>query len=146
MKRSIIRTLSAVMFSLALVQAAPLYADHKHAHHKGVCIMKQIEVMKETLNLSPEQEASLKMIKAKSQVFMKMRHKEMKSIYDEANSLAQNKAIDKQKLDMLAEKRCKLARETMKHHVFVKHEIYHVLDVKQREKLQAEMQKINHQA
>ena len=141
MKRSIIRTLSATMFSLALVQAAPLYADHNLSHKKGCCMIKQIDKMKETLNLSPEQEASLKMVKAKSQVFMKMRHTELKIIYEEGNKLAQNKAIDKQKLDMLADKRCKLSRETIKHYVFLKHEIYHILDLKQRKKLQEKMQK-----
>jgi Spy/CpxP family protein refolding chaperone len=139
MKRSMIRTLSAAIFSLALVQAAPLYADHELSHKKGCCMIKQIDKIKETLNLSPEQEASLKMIKAKSQVFMKMRHTELKSIYEEGNKLAQNKTIDKLKLDILADKRCKLSRETIKHHVFLKHEIYQILDLKQRQKLQEKM-------
>ena len=140
MKSSILRSLSAAVFSLALVQAAPLYADHKLAHQKGGCIIKHIDKMKDTLNLSFEQEASLKMIEEKSLMFMKMRHKELKSIYEEANKLAQNKSIDKLKLDMLANKRGKLARETIKHHVFLKHEIYQILDLKQRQKLQEEMQ------
>jgi len=136
MKPYIIRTLSAATLSLALIQAAPLYADHKPSHHKGTCIIKQIDKIKEKLNLSPEQEASLKTIEAKSQTFMKMRHKELKNIYEEANKIAQNKVIDKQKLDMLADKQCKLARENIKHHVFVRYEIYHILDPKQRQKLQ----------
>ena len=139
MKQSIMRTLSAAVFSLALLQAAPLYADHKHSHKKGCCIIKHIEKMKDKLDLSPEQESSLKIIEAKSKVFMKMRHKELKGIYKEASILAKEKAIDKQKLDTLADKRANLARETIKHHVFLKHEIYHILTEKQRQKLKEEM-------
>jgi len=139
MKQSIIRGLSAVVFSLALVQAAPLYADHKLAHQKGTCIIKHIDKMKDKLDLSPEQESSLKIIEAKSQVFMKKRHEELKNIYEEADKLAQNNAIDKLKLDMLANKRAKLAGETIKHHVFLKHEIYHILDLRQRLKLKRAM-------
>jgi len=69
MKRYMTRSLSAILFSLSLIQAAPLYAD-------------------------------------------------------------------KQKLDRLGDKRCKLSRETIIHHVFLKHEIYHILDQKQRQKLE----------
>ncbi|MDF1683083.1 MAG: Spy/CpxP family protein refolding chaperone [Legionellaceae bacterium] len=138
--QSVLRVFSATMFSLALIQAAPLYAKHKHAHHyKGHCVIKQIDSIKDALNLSPEQESSLKIIQAKSHAFMKMRHKELKNIYEEADKLAHMKDIDQSMLDNIAKKRGQLSEKTIKHHVLLKHEIYHILDTKQRQKLQASM-------
>lgn len=144
--RSLLRIFSATVFSLALIQAAPLYAKHKHTHHhnKGHCIIKQMDSIKDSLELSPEQESSLKIIKTKSHAFMKIRHKELKNIYEEADKLAQTKDIDQSMLDNIAKKRCQLSEKTIKHHVLLKHEIYHILDAKQRQKLQASMHNKDH--
>ena len=146
MKRSrsaLIRTLSAIVCSFLVIQSAPLYANHQLPHQNGRSIIKQINKIQEKLNLSPEQTSALKIIQAKSHVFMKIRQKELKNIYEEADKLAQNKAVDKLKLDRLADKRCKLSQQTIKHHVLLKHEIYHILDMKQRQKLQEEMPRLN---
>lgn len=132
MKQPMTHILSAVILLFAFIQTAPLYAEHEITYEKGSEIIEHVGKKKEKLDLSQEQLAALRVVDEKSNIFMRKRHEELKSIYIEADKLAQDNAIDKLKLDMLADRRAKLARETIKHQVFLKHEIYHILSLKQR--------------
>ena len=139
MKKNIIGGLSAAVLSLAIVQAAPVYAMHKPCPKEGQCIMKKINQMKASLALTPEQEKQLKAIKERSKAFMEKKHKEKHAIHEEANRIADAKVIDKMKLDRLADRAGRLEGEVLKNRVITKHDIGQILTPKQKDMLKKDV-------
>ncbi len=139
MKKHIIGGLSAAVLSLSMLQAAPVYAMHKEGHMKDQCMMKKIDLMKEKLALTPEQEKQLQAIKERSKRFMENKHKEKHMIREEANRIADAKDIDKMKLDRLAERAGRLQGDILKHRVMTKHAIGQILTPKQKEMIKQDM-------
>ncbi|MDF1645387.1 MAG: Spy/CpxP family protein refolding chaperone [Legionellaceae bacterium] len=139
MRKTLMGGLSAAMLSLALVQAAPVYAMHKDCPAEGKCIMNKIEKMKATLALTPEQEKKLHAIKEKNKAFMEKTHREKHMIHKQANQIADAKDIDKMKLDRLADKAGQLEREVLKNRVMTKHAIGQILNQKQKDQIKQDM-------
>ncbi|MCH9757329.1 MAG: Spy/CpxP family protein refolding chaperone [Gammaproteobacteria bacterium] len=140
MKKNIIGGLSAAVLSLALVQAAPVYAMHKSCPEEGQCMMKKIDEMKASLALTPEQEKQIKAIREKNRAFMEEKHKEKRMIHKAADMIAEARVVDKMKLDRLAERAGRLQSEILKNHVMTKHDIGQILNQQQKDKLKKDMQ------
>ncbi|MDF1677505.1 MAG: Spy/CpxP family protein refolding chaperone [Legionellaceae bacterium] len=139
MKKNLMGGLSAAVLSLAMFQAAPVFAMHEKCSMKEPCMMKKIEMMKDSLGLTPDQKQKLKAIKEKNKMFMEKAHKEKHMIHAEAKHIADAPSIDKMKLDKVAEKACHLEREMVKHRVMTKHEINQILTTKQKDQLKKDM-------
>jgi Spy/CpxP family protein refolding chaperone len=138
MKKNIIGGLSAAVLSLAIVQAAPVYAMHQPDHKKGQCIMQKLERLKASLALTPDQEKQLKGIKEKHKDFMKKIREEKHAIKKEAHVIADAEQVDQEKLDKLAKRAGQLASDKLKNRVMAKHEINQVLTQEQKDKLKEE--------
>lgn len=145
MKKSIFASIAAGALSLALVHAVPAFAEHDKTHKKDhQCMIKKIDEMKAELNLTPEQEAKLKMIKQKNKMFMDVNRKEMRDMFREADEISMAETIDQMKLDALARKACKMRSETLKHHIMLRHEIRQILTEDQRNMIKAKLMESIH--
>jgi Spy/CpxP family protein refolding chaperone len=143
MKKSIIGGLSAAVLSLAMAQAAPVYAMDHSSHKEGQCIMQKLERLKESLALTPDQEKQLKAVTSKSKAFMKQNHQAKKEVRKEARVIADAKDIDRVKLDKLAAKAGQLESDRLKNRVMAKHEINQILTDEQKAKLKNSKMKHN---
>lgn len=132
MKKYLMGSLSAAALSLAVVYAAPVYAEHKSC---GQCVMKDLEHMKKDLALTPDQEQKLKSIKEKSRVFMESKRGEHHMIRQEEMKLSKMPVVDKKKLEDVANKAGKLKHDMVVHSVMTRHDVYQVLTPEQREKM-----------
>lgn len=143
MKKYLIPSLSAAILSFSVMQAAPVYADHKPGHKEGVCIIDKIDHMKDKLALRPDQKEKIKAIKDKARPMMERQMKARHAIHEEVNKLVNEKNLDKMKLDKLAMKEGEVAAAGLKLRVHVKHDVLQILDQKQRDQLKEEMKKMH---
>lgn len=138
MKKNILTGLSATLLSLALVHAVPAYAMHQGGY-KQACILKKIDEMKTSLGLTSEQEQQLQALKEKMKPMMEKTMREKHVIHEETVMLAEEGQVDNMKLDALAEKACQVEKEALKNRVMLRHEVSHILNPAQKEKLKQEM-------
>lgn len=91
--------------------------------------MKQLS---NKLDLSDEQKAKVKAIRTQAHNNTKANYQELKNIKSQINALIKTDKMDEAKLDALVSQRSKLSAAMLKNHVVMQHQIYSVLNDKQK--------------
>ncbi len=122
---------SAVLaFSLVTVQTS-----FAHEEHHGRC--EKMHHLVKTLHLSHAQETKIKAIKDNLTTTQMKHWEEMRAVKSQINALIfTDKAVDTKKLDELIHEKTKHLTEIMKAKSMSIHEIYLILDPKQRPTLE----------
>lgn len=118
--------LSALVVSLIAGQPAiACKTTSKHCH----CNEQKIA---SHLNLTSEQKVKIKEIRAKSLAVFNANYKQLKALRAQIHDLAKAEKIDEAKLDSLIAQKNKIQGIMLKNHVLTQHQIYNLLDAKQK--------------
>jgi|GEM_PF-2484755 len=105
------------------------------------CPCMQIQKMKQELKLTPEQQEKIKALKEKWKEDKKAKREAMMSVNKQVRELVKEDKLDDAKLDKLVNEKTEMMASMMKNNIKLKHEIYNVLDSKQKEQFSALMEK-----
>lgn len=86
------------------------------------------------LNLTPEQQAKLQTYKEEAQANFKSNYTQLRTLRTKINSLIQSDKMDEAKLDSLIDQVNKIRGSMLKNKVIMQHEMYTILDAKQKAK------------
>lgn len=106
--------------------------------------MKQIS---SKLSLSDAQKIQVKTIRTKAHTRAKANYTELKNIKAQINTLIRTNKMDETKLDALIAQRSKLQAAMLKNHIMMQHQIYSLLNDKQKAQFDAikKQQETKHQ-
>jgi protein CpxP len=129
-----------VLFSFLFALASTNSKDSKahcgcHGHHG------MHEKLYKKLNLSTEQKAKIKEIRMKNHEKMHANYQQLKAVKKQLRALAHNPQLDKATLNSLTKQKTELQAKLTKNRVVMHHEIYNLLNEKQKAELQAMKQK-----
>ncbi|KTD61962.1 Spy/CpxP family protein refolding chaperone [Legionella shakespearei] len=121
--------LSALLLSLFVVQptVACSVSNSKHCHcndHKK---------LSKALNLTADQKAKIKAIRAQAKSGFKANYKQLHDLRVQINALAQTDTVDETKLDSLINQRNKIRAAMIKSQVMMQHQIYMLLTAQQKQ-------------
>ena len=122
--------LSAITLILSLVQ--PSFActgndKHCNTHHRFDKLAKE-------LNLTTDQKAKIKAYREQVRAHLKSNYAQLRSLREQINNLVKADTIDEAKLDSLIEQVNKIRGSMLKRKVMMQHEMYTLLNEKQKAK------------
>ncbi len=122
-----IMLLPALVASLVFSQAA-----FSHEGGKWSALRTCMHNAVERLNLTPDQKSKIKAIKDHAKTGMVDTHKELHALRVKMRPLVDTDTLDEAKLDALIHQKKEIIARVMKNKMMVKHEMYNVLDAKQK--------------
>jgi len=126
---------TVLAFFLSFNQAAFAMTSTTDSNKQCSC-GERFKNMMASLNLTPEQKDKIKAIKAQARQALKGKVKEMRSIRMQINTIVRSDTVDETKLDALINQKKDMIGNFMKHRAMVKHQIYMLLNDKQKAQLQ----------
>ncbi|MGL6028308.1 MAG: Spy/CpxP family protein refolding chaperone [Legionella sp.] len=127
--------LPAIALSFMLgqpTQACPTEKANTPCHCSSK--MKQLS---DNLSLSDAQKIQVKTIRKQAHTRAKANYKELKNIKAQINALIKTNKIDEAKLDALIAQRSTLQAAMLKNHILMQHQIYGLLNDKQKAQFDA---------
>lgn len=132
----------APVIALSLSAVQPVFADqHKDYQDKGICHCKQMAKMADKLDLTKDQKAKIKAIKETGIKTMKTDSDELRQIRKEMKNLVKSDKMDEAKLEKLIDRKKAIIASMWKEKTMLTHQMYQVLDAKQKEKFSKLMDK-----
>ena len=120
--------------AMSLAFSPMTFAMHHDHGQNGSCQCGQMKHWMDGLDLSVAQKAKIKALKAKNKLQMAKLHAEMKSVKKQLHDLVISDKWSEEKLDDLVDKKAELLSQKMKAKYQMKHDLYEVLDTKQKKK------------
>lgn len=108
------------------------------------CPCMDVQKLEKELNLTSEQKNKIMEIRKQAKEQMKGKWEEMKNLYKQKKELVRSEKMDEAKLDELINQKKEIIATMMKTKIMTKHQIYNVLDAKQKEQYAAMMDKWEH--
>jgi protein CpxP len=132
------------IIALSLLFSQASFSHNEHAGHKHVCMKNAYQ----ELNLSADQKSKISSIKAQARENMKGKWQEMHAIHQQMREVVRTNKLDHSKVDSLISRKKELVGSMMKTKLETRHQIYNVLDEKQKGKFDSltkkcEMQHMN---
>ena len=109
------------------------YSEHKS--HEGHMMGKHFDKMVKKLDLTADQEKKIKAIQSQTKASMEPKYVELRTITMQLNDLAKADVINEGKMDDLITQKEKVIGEITKMRVMTRYQINHVLDAKQKAKM-----------
>ncbi len=125
--------------ALSMIFSHSTFADEDMLKDKQ-CPCIKIQKMKQELNLTPEQHDKIKAFKEKLKDDKKAKKEQLMSINKQVRELVKEDKLDEAKLDQLINQKTEIMASMMKNNIKLKHEIYGVLDSKQKKQFSAIME------
>lgn len=122
--------LAVPAFFLAFSQASIACGEESTGEMHTACGCKKELATK--LDLTMEQQAKIKVILMQAKVVKIEKQKDIQPINDQIRALIESSKIDDKKLDELLKQKTELMVVYMKNKIMVKHQIYNILNPKQR--------------
>lgn len=114
---------------IALAVSPVTFAKYK------TCPCQDVKKMEKELNLTAEQKKKIKEIRKEAKDKMKAKWAEKKAIYKQKQELVRAEKLDEGKVDELVNQKKEIMASIMKTKITMQHDIYHVLDEGQKQKL-----------
>ncbi|MGQ3891168.1 Spy/CpxP family protein refolding chaperone [Legionella sp. CNM-4043-24] len=129
---------------LTLVMSPSVSAD---SDKSDTCSCKHaMKKMMNSLQLSSDQQAKIKAIKAQARPVIKDYWKQMGQITVQINSMTTSDKVDEASLDALIKQKTDLYSKIMKNRIMTKNQIYHVLTAQQQQQYQELMKQLQSKA
>ena len=116
--------LPVLVLSLAFSQST--FAHHQDQTHS---CMKMIF---ENIKLTPEQQTKIQALKEQTRMNLKDKWQEMHALHDKMKPLIQSENFDEAKVDAVINEKTTIIGSVMKANAMTRHQIYMLLDAKQR--------------
>ena len=126
--------LPILVLSLSFSQATFANSE-RHSQH--VCMHNIFE----ELNLTPDQKAKMKVIKHHAKAPLKVKWQEKKAVDKQLKAMVHAKNVDEAKLNTLINQKKEIIGSIVKIKFMVGHQVYNLLDAKQKEMFKAKMSK-----
>ena len=113
---------------LSLSQLAFSHDMNKYDHEYKHCAHKAMK----SIHLTQEQQTKMKAMKEQLHEKLKGREASMKELHSKIKVLIRSDKIDEHKLDSVVNEKKELVGSMMKSNIMLRHDMYHLLDAKQK--------------
>jgi len=124
----------ALALALSFSQISFAHDSSNNTQHKHHFCMVNLH---EKLDLTDDQKAKIKTIKAQNKAESKGQRQQLRSIHEQMKPLVRTHKLDEAKVDKLIAEKKDIMGSMMKSKVMMRHQIYNVLDMKQKAKFDA---------
>lgn len=136
---SFLLTLNTPSFASFETVSADSKCPCKHVHDEKQrernCPCTHMKPVQADLNLTPEQQQKIKSIRKKAALTFRTNHQKIRVIRQQINKLSQTDKLDEKKLDKLVMEEKELIAADIKLKAIMRHQIYNVLNAKQKQQL-----------